>query len=461
MFIALSLLLPLALLAASYHAAVPGAFAGTTGAARYGGYGISVGPWLPSRPDLLDAMNMDWVKVYQTSQLRDYPNQRVLYRINITYWPDEAWVRGLYDLARELNAAGVDAVEIGNEPNLGAEWRWEKPSPKHFTEALCAAYAVFKEVTPHIIVVSGGLAPTAGTPDGLNMDDLVYAKKMLDHGAGACFDAFGYHPYGFDQAPEVDPNKHPFSFRRAELMVDLLLRSGVRGKQMWITEFGWVRNPAEEGLDCSSDPMFANFQWMAVSREVQADYTARAFAFADRNWAWAGPMFLWNLNWNTYPDYEYEPACSHLRWYGILNRDGTPLPVVSAIQNLPQRPPVEYRPEIGAVVTQLTRTAEAGCTGLMRMGDFTVYNAGYPGEFEVQIEAANAPGRPFVWTSAATATDGDTVEVFVDARGAAPGLYLIAINLRAFGTERMSSRVVRGWLLVHHPSTPQCVQPGG
>ena len=457
----LSLILPLGMLVAAYHTVLPAAYSQQVGLVRYGGYGISVGPWLPSRPDLLDQMQMDWVKVYQTAQLRDYPNQRVLYRIEIDYWPNEAWVRGLYDLARELGAAGVDAVEIGNEPNLGAEWTWEPPNPQHFTEAVCAAYRVFKEVAPAIIVVSGGLAPTAGTSDGRNMDDMVFAQQALDAGLGNCFDAFGYHPYGFDQPPEANPSKHPFSFRRAELMYDLLLRNGVRGKQMWITEFGWVRNPAEEGINCANDPLFADFQWMVVSSQTQAEYIARAFSFADRNWPWAGPLFLWNLNWNTYPDSENEPPCSHLRWYSILDRDGTPLPAVPAIAGLPKRPPVEYRPEIGAVVNQLTRTAEAGCVGLLRLGDFTLYNAGYPGEFEVEIKAANAAGRPFVWTSVTRAGDGDTVVVFVDARGAQPGLYLIAINLRAFGAQRMTSRVVRGWLLVHYPTTPECVQRFG
>ncbi len=402
-------------------------------------------------------MGMDWVKVYSTDQLRDYPQQRVLYRIDLRHWPDDAWVAGLYNLANELDAAGVDAVEIGNEPNLGREWGNQKPDPAAFTQALCAAYRVFKQVRPHMIVVSGGLAPTAGTPDGFNINDLEYAQQMFNHGVASCFDAWGYHPYGFNQPPEVDPYRQPFSFRRAEVMYDLLLRNGVQGRQVWITEFGWVRSPGEEGFDCTADPSFKEFAWMAVSRDTQADYIARAFRFADQNWPWAGPMFVWNLNWNLYQDYSYEPLCSHLRWFGILNRDGSLLPAVQAIQNVPKPPPIEYRPAIGAVAHRLVRTAEAGCAGLLRLGSFTVYNAGYPGEFEVQIEAANAPGRPTVWTSVTTANDGDEVEVFVDARNAQPGIYLIAVNLRATGTQRISSKVVRGWLLIHHPTTPECV----
>ncbi len=94
---------------------------------------------------------------------------------------------------------------------------------------------------------------------------------------------------------------------------------------------------------------------------------------------------------------------------------------------------------------------------MIRLGSFTVYNSGYPGHLEVDIRAANAPGRPLVWTSTMRAVDGDEVDVFVDTHGIAPGLYLIAINVRAFGTSRMSSQVVRGWLLLHYPTSPDCI----
>ena len=84
--------------------------------------GISVAPHLPSRPDQLDALGMTWVKIYQTDQIADYPNQDVLYRIDIDPGSLDGWEQGLDDLARELASRGADAVEIGNEPNLAFEW---------------------------------------------------------------------------------------------------------------------------------------------------------------------------------------------------------------------------------------------------------------------------------------------------------------------------------------------------
>lgn len=453
-----SVLLVFVMLVSFWQAAVPGAYAVPGEVERWGGYGISVGPHLQSRPDLLNEMGMDWVKVYDTAQIADYPNHRILFRVERDgYPPDwdlEAWTRGLHEFARELDARGVDAVEIGNEPNLSQEWGGQQPDPARYVDVLRRAYTAFKAEAPHIVVVAAGLAPTAGLPDGSAVDDLWYAQQMINLGAQDYMDAWGYHPYGFDQPPEADPHENPFSFRRAELFYDLLRQNGIR-KQVWLTEFGWVRNPAEEGVNCANSPDFRGFSWMVVDRNTQADYTRRAFEFAARNWRWAGPMFLWNLNWNLYGE-DYEPLCSHLRWYGVLNRDGSPLPVVQAIQTVPRRPALEFRPSIGAVSHRLLQSVEAGCAGILKLGSFTVETEDLPETDVVHIAPANAPGRPQVWTSATEARDGDTIDVYVDARGMKPALYLIAVNLRASGTERISSTVVRGWLLVHFPTTPEC-----
>ncbi len=336
----LSVGIPLALLLLLYRDSYPGVLAEPTQSVRQGGYGISVAATVGPRPDLLDALNMDWVYIYDTNQLESYPDQYVLYRIDLTNWPADAWVQGLPALAKVLRQADVNAVSIGNEPNLTEEWGNGKPNAKNYTQALCAAYKVFKQVAPQIVVVSAGLAPTAGTPDGMNINDLDFAQQMLNAGAANCFDAWGYHPYGFDQPPEADPHQHPFSFRRAELMEQVLQNNGVLGKQMWMTEWGWVRNPAEDGLNCATNEAFNRFTWMAVSAQAQADYTVRAFRFADLNWPWAGPMFLWNLNWSQISNLDQEPQCSHLRFYSIIGANGQPLPVFFSLQRvIPPHPP--------------------------------------------------------------------------------------------------------------------------
>jgi hypothetical protein len=51
---------------------------------------------------------------------------------------------------------------------------------------------------------------------------------------------------------------------------------------------------------------------------VQADYLARAFFYADENWPWMGPMFIFNLDFGTVNWYEY---CDPVRWYSLLSRE--------------------------------------------------------------------------------------------------------------------------------------------
>ena len=420
------------------------------------GYGVSIAPHIDVPPGLLAELGADWVLVYDTDQVPQFSKTlNVLYRTDVRGYPTDvsAWERGLADLARQLKAEGVRAVAVGNEPNLVAEWGGQQPNPGQYADVLCRAYRVFKAAAPEIIIVSAGLAPTEDSPQGMN--DFTFAARMLEAGAGSCFDAFGYHPYGFNQPPEADPYRNQYSFRRAERMYDLLSGFGIRDRQIWITEFGWVRNPQEDGVSCGDAGGFKDFQWMTVSSSVQADYTRRAFDFADKNWPWAGPMFLWNLDWHMYNS-SYEDMCSNLRYFSMLDPHGDPLPVFKAFAAMPKR--LAYNgPQLGATVHDMVRVAEAGCAGLVDMGSFTVVNTGLSGTFSVDVQPANGPGVPLVVASTATALSGSEVSVVVDANGVKPGLYLLPINLRTTIGERTASYLIKAWLLLSYPTTPDCV----
>jgi hypothetical protein len=425
------------------------------------GYGISVGPHSRVSPALLDDLGLDWVKLYDLTQVENFPNQHVLYRIDVRGMPANLaiWRSDMVNLARDLNRLGVDAVEVGNEPNLYSEWGDQLPNARDYVTVLRLAYEIVHQYAPDVVVLAAGLAPTVTTADRHAVSDLEYAQQMLDAGAADYCDAFAYHAYGFDQPPEADPSQHELVFRRTERMYQLLQENGVVGRQIWVTEFGWMRDPVENGVDCRNEEIYQGHAWIAVPGALQAAWTARAFEFADSNWPWAGPMFLWNLDWNQY-EIDYLPICSHMRWYAILDQDASPLPVYYAVRQVDKRPPMEYAPVVDAVTHSMTRTAEAGCAGVMRMGSFTIVNTGYPGDMAVTIEPANAPGRPVMWTSATTAESGDEVEVFVDATGIAPGLHMMVVNLRSVSGaegEHVSTRAVRGWLLIHYPTSPQCV----
>jgi hypothetical protein len=200
------------------------------------------------------------------------------------------------------------------------------------------AHDRIKAVDPAAIVVSAGLAPVGrieGTCNGWSgnncsaMDEREYARQMFLLGAGDSFDAFGYHPYGFAYEPERALDELPpgdsgngFAFRGTEVMHDLLEQHDLGDTPIWATEFSWLRDPEEDGADsgwCHRIPEYEDvFGWMDVPEVQQADYLTRAFRYADENWPWMGPMFVWNLDW-----YDYNWLCHDARYFSVLKIDYT------------------------------------------------------------------------------------------------------------------------------------------
>jgi hypothetical protein len=411
------------------------------------GYGIHIGPFSGGSPALMDQLRVDWVKLYTEGQVAAYRNKRILFRMDLP-WPDnwEAFRTSVRQRAANLAALGVDAIEVHNEPNLANEWP-HGPNAWEYTQMLRVAYTQIKEVAPQIIVVSGGLAPTITTPDRRAIDDIAFAAEMLDNGAAQWFDAFGYHPYGYNQPPEAEPSPDTLTFRRAELIRQLFEERGIYDKQIWMTEFGWLRDPSEDGMQCSdSNPDFAGFAWMRVSAQTQADYTARAFDWADRHWPWAGPMFLWNLNWSLSP-FAANPPCSHMRWFSVLRSDGSPLPVFERFAAMPHRYS-DYLPRLTIFAETMSVEVSMRCPGEVQVGEFAVANSGYPGSFSATVEPVAPPGGPQVDVYPARVRDGDTVQVFADTTDLPPGLHVIYINVSATIDDRVVSEMIQGYIVV-------------
>lgn len=411
------------------------------------GYGVHVGPHTNVDPALVDQLGMDWVKVYEPGQVADFPRQRVLFRMDLDWPQDWAWFRSdIRRRASELAAFGVEAIEVHNEPNLAMEWP-HGPNAWEYVQMLRVAYTEIKAVDPNIIVVSGGLAPTITTADRGAISDIEYAAEMLDNGAAQWFDAFGYHPYGYNQPPEVAPSASTLTFRRAELIHDLFVERGILNKQIWLTEFGWLRDPAEDGVQCSdSDPNFSGFAWLRVSGATQADYTVRAYRWADRNWPWAGPMFLWNLNWSLYPP-DITPMCSHMRWFSLLRQDGSPTPVFNSVANMPRRFS-DYQPRLTIDAPNMTVETPESCPGKILVGEFRVLNSGYPGHFTAQISAAVPPGGPEVEVIPERVSNNDTVQVFADTEMLPPGLHTIYLNVSTMIGDTIVAETIQGYIVV-------------
>jgi len=199
----------------------------------------------------------------------------------------------------------VQAVEVWNEQNLWYEWGGEPIDPGRYVQLLAAAYRAIKGACPGMIVVSGALTPT-GAPAPLAMDDIAYLSAMYRAGLRSYSDAVGAHPSGFNCPADgdwrsvsdgsagyrgpFDNRHHSWCFRGTmEGYRNVMVANGDGGKRIWPTEFGWaVSNSPHPGYEYAADN----------SADEQAAWTVRAYQMA-RSWGWVGPMFLWNLNFES------------------------------------------------------------------------------------------------------------------------------------------------------------------
>jgi hypothetical protein len=419
-------------------------------------YGIHVAPYTTADLGWVDRLQMNWVKVYTFEQAETFRSKLVLFRMDMT-WPHdwEQFKRDVRARTIELVNRGVEAIEVHNEPNLSLEWS-PKPDAWQYTQLLRVAYTEIKAVAPQMVVVSAGLAPTETTPDGLAISDLDFARQMFDHGAGQYFDVFGYHPYGFNSPPETVPSRGVLNFRRVELIREMMVSYGLEYKPIWLTEFGWLRDPSADGITCSDDnAAFAGFGWLRVDEQTQADYTVRAFAYADANWPWAGPMFLWNLNWSMIPAQALH-ICSHMRYFAILRSNGQPTTTLFSLAAMPRRPRpwsldailVEPEPEMTLVADAMTVETGVSCPGVVQVGTFDVVNTGKGGTFLATITPAVSISGPPVTVSTEFAEPGDRVTVYADTTGLDPGLYVIFVNIEADLLGQRVAQNLRGFVVI-------------
>ena len=236
-------------------------------------------------------------------------------------------------------AGQVAAYELWNEPNLQREWNGFPLSAADLVELMRRGASGVRSVDPAALVIAAAPA-TTGINDGVNaIDDRVYFGGMLAAGAAGVVDGFGVHPYGWANPPDSraadasqvssSHNNHP-SFFFADTMHDyhaMLVAAGAADRPLWATEFGWGTFEGiitDEGLPAvppaGSEFMADNSEW------EQAVYTLRAYEMA-QGWEWAGPMFLWNLNFTKALGPEFQEV-----GYSLLRFDESRRPVYRALE---------------------------------------------------------------------------------------------------------------------------------
>lgn len=232
----------------------------------------------------------------------------------------------------EVLGPHIDAIEIWNEPNLRREWSGNRPmGGSSYMELFRIGYDAVRAYSPHITVVTAGLAPT-GNLNGVSVDDRAFLRQMYQAGLAGYSDVkIGVHPYGWgnppdflccDKVPGQGWDDRPqFFFQQTIRDYAAIIAAGGDNAQMWITEFGWAT--------WENYPSQAPETWMTYNSALdQRDYAMRAFQIGQAR-ADIGLMFLWNLS---YAEEFTVRRQSELAGYSIL------YPAFDGSDNRKQRP---------------------------------------------------------------------------------------------------------------------------
>ncbi len=208
-----------------------------------------------------------------------------------------SWVAG-------LAAAGADAIEVWNEPNIDREWQIGQISPQAYTNLLCKAYNAIKGANSGTAVISAAPAPTGWFggcgPNGC--DDKPWMEGLYAAGAANCMDYIGAHHNAGATSPSArighpaDPGSthHSWFFLpQTELYYNIF-----RGtRKLFYTEMGYA---SQEGLSGFSD----QFSWArGTNNAQQAAWLAEAVQLGI-NTGMVRCIIVWNID---FVRYGYDP----------------------------------------------------------------------------------------------------------------------------------------------------------
>ncbi|MFH1486105.1 MAG: hypothetical protein ABIH46_08545 [Chloroflexota bacterium] len=221
----------------------------------------------------------------------------------------------------------IKYYQIWNEPNIYPEWGDRPVDAYEYAELLKVGYRRAKEADPEAVVLCAALAPTLGTPDGMNESDLTFLQKMYDAGVKDYFDIMSVMGYGLWSGPgnrRTDPTQANFS--RPLLIREIMVRNGDAGKAIWAAEVGWNALP----LDFPGPATHGR-----VTEEQQARYMVQAYRRAQAEWPWMGVLFCWHFRMVS-----DESRNQVVFYFRMVDPDFTTHAVYGAYRELATRPPL-------------------------------------------------------------------------------------------------------------------------
>ncbi|MDY0018863.1 MAG: NBR1-Ig-like domain-containing protein [Anaerolineae bacterium] len=204
-----------------------------------------------------------------------------------------SWVAG-------IAAAGADAIEIWNEPNLPREWQSGQISPQSYTQLLCASYSAIKAANSSVAVISAAPAPTGyfGGCFGTGCDDVPWLQGMYNAGATNCMDYIGAHHNSGATAPSAtsghpaDPGStHHSWFFLPQTQIYYNTFGGAR--KLFYTELGYV---SPEGYGWIP----GTFSWGANTTVAQqAQWLAEVVSLSSQT-GMVRAVIVWNVDATCY-----------------------------------------------------------------------------------------------------------------------------------------------------------------
>ncbi|MCC6191902.1 MAG: hypothetical protein IT318_22970, partial [Anaerolineales bacterium] len=231
------------------------------------------------------------------------------------YWDEYAgWVAG-------LAAAGADAIEVWNEPNIDHEWPEGQINAATYTQLLAKAYNAIKGANGGTVVVSAGPSPTGaeGAFPGRVVNDDRYLRELAAAGAANYMDCIGTHFNQGTTSPNATSGANLNGYHYSYYfwpMVDTYWNAFGGTRPLCFTELGFLTG---EGFG----PLPGGFAWGATTSLAEhAQWLAEAASLAG-NSGKVRLMIIWNVdftNWTGDPQAGYAivrpdgscPACATL-----------------------------------------------------------------------------------------------------------------------------------------------------
>ncbi len=229
----------------------------------------------------------------------------------------DGYVQTYAAFVAELAAAGADAIEVWNEPNIDREWPTGQVSGSNYTALLAVASNAIRTANPNTMVISGAPAPTgffgAAGCGSTGCNDDVFMQQMANAGAGAYIDCVGIH-YNEGVLPPTAFSGDPRGSYPTYFFSSMINRASAPfpGLPICFTELGYLSG---EGMGAPIPP---SFDWTPndpITVAEQAQYLAQAASMA----AGRGDiriMILWNVNFTRW---DSDP----MGGYAIIRPDGS------------------------------------------------------------------------------------------------------------------------------------------